>query len=392
MDRFRVRIIKMTGRPFLVAEWRDPESGKLKRQSTKTKTHREAERFAANLERKLNDGEFMATAAKWEDFRRQYVHAHKDRWAAKTKRTVATALNALERILSPKYVRSVTSAGISKMSAQLDTEGLSPAGIGSMFRHIKAALRWAARKGMIHKVPDIEMPEGALQCGGRAISGEEFDRLLEAVAKVVKPEFVGGWRHFLRLLWVSGLRIGEAIKLHWTDDSEITPDLRGKYPMFLIQPETSKNGKRERFPMAPEAYSFLLETPEGLREGYVSNPLVRGQRANYENVVPTVSAIGRAAGVVVARDKAGEPRYCSAHDLRRSAATRWAAKVTPSVLQAMMRHSCPMTTARYYTDRAGEPIAEAIWQSLGNSPRSDAAPTIETTTGEAGNSPSSLRN
>ena len=183
------------------------------------------------------------------------------------------------------------------------------------------------------------------------------------------------------LLWTTGLRIGEAVKLHWTDDRNIMPDLRGKYPMFRIKSTASKNRKDQRFPMSPEAYAMLCETPESERVGLVSNPSIRGRDLNYHTISAMIGTLGQKAGVVVGRNKAGEPVFCTAHDLSRSAATRWAAKVTPGVLQAMMRHASPVTTAKYYTDQGGEPIAAAIWEAM-SSPA--AGITIETTIGEPG--------
>lgn len=390
MDRFHVRIISMTGRPFLVAEWRDPASGKLKRKSTGHKVRREAERYAAKLEKQLNDGEFIATAVRWDDFRVRYEEAHADRWAPRTKDRVKGMMTAVEREIAPKFLRSVDAAAIASIVRAMRKAGNTPATIGAHLRHLKAALRWAARKNLLGKVPDIEMPQGAIVRGGRAISGEEFERMLEVVPAVLAegkarlaqdPE---SWRYFLRLLWVSGLRIGEALKLHWTEADDLTPLLGGKIPRFQIQSRASKNRKTQTFPMAPEAFGLLSGTPEGERTGFVSNPVYNGRRAKYMDAVIVVSAIGRKAWVIVARKENGDPVYCTAHDLRRSAATRWAARVMPSVLQAMMRHASPATTAKFYTDGSGDPIAAAAWEMLGGSAYKAAGIAIESTitTGE----------
>jgi hypothetical protein len=54
----------------------------------------------------------------------------------------------------------------------------------------------------------------------RAITSEEFDRIVNAVAKVRKLN-VGKWRLFLRGLWLSGLRINAALNLSWDEDAPI---------------------------------------------------------------------------------------------------------------------------------------------------------------------------
>lgn len=84
----------------------------------------------------------------------------------------------------------------------------------------------------------------------------------------------------MRLLWATGLRIGEAIKLHWIDDGAIRPDPEGKFPMFAIKAIASKNGQDQRFLNSPEAHALLMETPPAARDVYVSNPTNR--RSSYQ--------------------------------------------------------------------------------------------------------------
>lgn len=70
-----------------------------------------------------------------------------------------------------------------------------------------------------------------------------------------------------------------------------------------------------------------------------------------------ISDIGEAAGVVVdarAKTKSGQPKYASAHDLRRTFGDRWSARVMPPQLMRMMRHAEIQTTLRYYVGRNAE--------------------------------------
>jgi integrase len=381
MSRIRVRVIKMAGRPSLVAEWKDAHTGKLRRQSTGEKVRREAERVALKLENDLNSGEHESQNVTWEDFRKDYVTAKNPDWSVGTRKRVDTVLNSVELILKPRLLKGVGSREVMTYTVALTERGLSPAGIASCLRHLKAALRWAADNDRLAKVPKITMPKGANEAGGRAITGEERERMILMAPRVLAGELeapregepqkplkaiseaeVQSWIDTLDCLWNSGLRVGEACKLHWTDPTEITADMGAR--MFVIAAEASKNGKAQRFPMSVECFQWLSQTPERNREGYVINPTRDGKRIGFGHVVKTIGLIGRRAGVMVGKNHQGKAVYATAHDFRRAFATRWAAKVVPGVLQALMRHASPATTATYYTDRAGDPIVAAIWATV----------------------------
>lgn len=376
--RMRVTVFKQKGRPHLVAEWRDPLTGKLKRKSTGEKVRREAERFAARLEKELNEGRQADYRTTWPEFRDRYeseVAAFKSKG---TQTKVQGTFNAVEKHIGPKYLRAVDTSAISKFSAKLREIGNAEASVASTLRTLKAALRWAARLKLIPEAPHITMPpKAAEKAGGRAVTEEEFERMLSAVPKVletegrvaevarrrrsrygVTPAAIESWRFLLRGLWWSGLRIREAYRLHWTDDRELVIDLSGKRPMFRIRSQTDKGRKDRRFPLVKEFADIL----EGDRDGYVFNPLsISGRRAGFDWTVRIVAAIGEAAGIVVDRNEAGEPVYASAHDLRRSFGTRWAKRVMPPVLKLLMRHSSIVTTLNFYVDQNADEAANEAW-------------------------------
>lgn len=223
---------------------------------------------------------------------------------------------------------------------------------------------------------------------GRPITGEEFDRMLESapVGLAVKnfdrtfttydrkrienfpADVVESWRHLLHGLWLSGLRLGEALRLSWDDRQFICVDFTGRRPMFLIRAEGQKNGNDEILPMAPEFAEFLMTTPEDDRTGFVFAPKPTqhvGTRPDVNWASRVVSRIGRAAGIKV-DDVNGKAKYGSAHDLRRSFGERWATRVMPHILQQLMRHEDISTTMRYYIGRNAETTADAPWEAVAN--------------------------
>ena len=68
---------------------------------------------------------------------------------------------------------------------------------------------------------------------GRPVTGEEFERMVEVTPQVRKLE-PEKWQRLLKGLWLSGLRLSEALALSWNADAEISVDLAGKFPRLRL--------------------------------------------------------------------------------------------------------------------------------------------------------------
>ena len=55
-------------------------------------------------------------------------------------------------------------------------------------------------------------------------------------------------------------------------------------------------------------------------------------------------------------------KFATAHDLRRSFATRWSRRIKPITLRSIMRHADIKTTMAYYVDQDADEIAEELWR------------------------------
>mgnify|MGYP001825060245 CR=1 FL=1 len=192
---------------------------------------------------------------------------------------------------------------------------------------------------------------------GRPVTGEEFERMLDSVAGVRKLE-PDKWRQFIKGLWLSGLRLSEALGLSWDDDAPLSIDTSGKHPCFRIAAKAQKRRKDELLPMTPDFADFILATPEEKRRG-----LVFGITTSRSRVGRNISAIGKKANVVV--DKQAK-RFATAHDLRRAFGTRWAKKVKPHILMALMRHASITTTMSYYVHEDAQDVANELWERFGD--------------------------
>lgn len=366
MKAIKVIVIRRKGRPYFEAQWTDPVTGKKRRESTGSDRRRDAERFAATIERELHEGTFSRYRLTWEAFRERYESEAGASLSKGTQDKISSTFNAVEKYVSPKYLRALDAGEISRFAAAMRADKLAEATIASRLRHLKASLRWATRLNLIPRAPHITMPAKANEkAGGRAPTPEEFDRFLEALPKVVRNvKDQPSWRELVLGLWWSGLRINEGCRLHWTDDRYITADLEGRRPMFRINSAASKNRKTQRFPIAPEFHEMLQAVPESERHGFVFNPVLRGRRVKVDRMIRILSAIGEKAGIVVGRDVEEEPVYASAHDLRRAFGTRWAKRVMPNVLKVLMRHASISTTMTFYVDQSEDEAADSMWEAF----------------------------
>lgn len=359
----KVLVVKYPDRRYLMMRYVDPITGKQMARSTRTAVRREAERIAAKWEAELQENRYIRpTNVSWNEFRERYENEKLASLAPNTLETAATALNHLEGLINPQKLTVLTSEVLSKFQAKLRATGMKETSIATQLRHVRAALSWGVSMGMLPKMPDFHMPKrakGRNLMRGRPITAEEFDRMLEATAKV-RPHDAEAWHQYLQGLWLSGLRLEESLVFSWDDDSPFAADLSGRHPRFRIYAEAEK-GHQDRFlPMTPDFAEFLLHTPDNQRTGPVFKVqgLQTGQPMTPKRVGRVVSAIGKKAGVVVNK---AEGKYASAHDLRRSFGTRWSSKVKPATLQLLMRHKSIETTLKYYVAQDADEVADELW-------------------------------
>jgi integrase len=355
------------GRPLGLV-YIDPTSGRKKAKSSGTTDWREAERQAGELEKELRAGRFAPQSkVTWQDFRRRYVEEKGPTLARETLLNFATAANHLERVLNPDRLSKLSAAALSRFTVKLRAEGMKETTLGVVLRHVRAALGWGVAVGLLPAVPKMQIPPpGSARC--RAVTGEEFDRML-AVVPQVRPKDFAAWVRYLRGLYLGGLRLEEGVILSWDDDSPFAVDLTGRRPAFRIDAAAQKARRDERLPMTEDFYNLLGETPPEDRHGRVFPLKVEAKRAG-----KVVAKIGKKAGVVVStverrpRDRqTGKPtvatgkKFATCHDLRRSFGTRWAKRVMPAVLQRLMRHADIATTMRYYVTMDADTVADELW-------------------------------
>jgi integrase len=354
----KVKVVHRAGRGY-VLRWRCPETGAWKEKAAKSESRKQADKLAAQLEADLQQGRYVAPSkVTWEDFRLAFESEKLPALAIRTCNSYRSALNHVEALQHPEKLSEMDSAALSRLQTRLRDKGLRESSIATHLRHVKAALRWGHDMGMLVKMPSVQMPKRARnqrRMRGRPITREEFERMLKAVDNV-RSNDAAIWKGFLEGLWLSGLRLGEALQLSWEIDAGISVDLSGKYPCLAIAAESEKGFRDRRLPITPDFAEVLMATPAAERCGEV---FAVAEGFGLDRVSRMIAKIGEKANVVVNKE---QKKFASAHDLRRAFGTRWASKVTPAVLQQLMRHASIETTLKYYVEQDANALAEELWK------------------------------
>ena len=120
--RIRVYVVKMKDRQTLSAQWKDPDTGRLKRRSTGSRRRREAERFAAKIEDELNAGRYCSGAITWQAFRRRYEKEKFPEFSKKSRSQWSTIVTHVEAAFDPDYLDDIDAPGIEKLKNYLRTK------------------------------------------------------------------------------------------------------------------------------------------------------------------------------------------------------------------------------------------------------------------------------
>jgi integrase len=323
----------------------DPLAGKRRRRLFRG-TRREAERAAAVWEHELANTA-PTTDCSWEVARERFTQQH---LAGKNRRTCEayiSCLNAFEKwVGKPARLSLVGPSTLADLVARMRAAKLSHARQSSVLRHLRVFFRWCVRMEYLGRAPDYKMqsaPRGQSKAKGRPISLREFAAVLRAVRQVVGQRDGRAWRRLLVGLWLSGLRLGEALRLSW-DAGPVRIDLAGEYPSVLWGEGGQKNQQHGLTVIAPDFARWLLRIPLERRRGPVF-PLGDSRRPAIDRASRIISAIGEASGIIYPGGHTP-----TAHDLRRSFGTRWALRLPPAALCSLMRHASIATTMAYYVD------------------------------------------
>jgi integrase len=375
-EEIRVRVVEFSDRCCYQLQWTCPNTGRKKTKSSGIEriTGKKKERDAAAGEaskwaEKLAAGDVPQNPRMtWEQFRERFEREVLPRHSDESQKKHDTAFKLVEEMMKPKRLADITTTTVSAWLADMQTTR-SPETAGLYGRILRAALNWAKAMGLIQKAPTFRIPRkqaGETMAKGRAIVGEEHDRIKAALAKIVPASRVADWERFLDALWWSGLRLGEAMSLSWEPTAAVTAIvIEGRRPVVRFKAKGQKARRDEIWPCPPEFAAMLEQVPADERTGYVFRLRTKTTeiRISLDKAGRTIAQAGKAAGVITG-DTVDDS--ATAHAYRRSFGTRWAKRVMPAVLKRLMRHREIGTTMKYYVDADAAQIADELWQQFGN--------------------------
>lgn len=302
---------------------------------TQARTRLEANALAGQLERKLQTEMGRPTWSRAIDLYEEQVVSG---WRKNSRYAWQAALKALYRCREPEVVADISKPVLAALIAGERARGKSTESIRGNIKYLLAFLRWACEvHDAIDSVPHVRLPKPKRRAKGRAVTGEEFDRLLRAAEKV-RPDDSQAFQTLMQGLYWGGLRLVEAVELRWDWDAPYAV-LPGNPPLLKMS-NAQKSGHAELSPIAPEFWDLI----EPLQRS--GGKVFQGLPHSAQYCGKVLSKIGKAARVIVN----DEGKFASAHDLRRSFGTRWASRVTSVELQKLMRHADIKTTLEYYVD------------------------------------------
>ncbi len=292
-----------------------PLAGKRIRKNCGTRDRTEARKILKECSRRLIGGEYessngaitakhelhtrtplylreldaVAENVGWNEAFEKYLAFKEKRLRTKSISCLSSSLQMVERILEARRANDSLPPGVTLMEAatlssleflqeQLlegaegQYESRATTTVNSIVSVVMAFLRYCHKHGWIEKLPAIDDLDEDEAMRGRPITGEEFDRIINTVPKVVGNQSTDSWRFLLRVLWETGFRIADVLNFYWDDDSKIHPvcNSREKENWKLLIPSTQKNGKFDEIPMLPALASLLEQVPVAERQGRVA--------------------------------------------------------------------------------------------------------------------------
>lgn len=341
----RVQILKHpSGKsPFWYLRWWEPTpdgSGWKERwKSTRSDVKKDAERQRRQLERELEAGRRSESEILWEDFVTEFLEKHAARKPEATWDFYDRSLRMFSTIAKPKKLSSVNLATLDDFANERLQEGVAPATVNRDLRHIRAALKWAKRRGLVSDIPEFGsvfikeirkkptiIPEGDFVAMIMALRNPEL-RLTKRPAN--------WWAVFLYLAYYMGLRRGELLSLSWGDINFSTLDVR-------VQASTSKSRKERMVPMSADLASVLNQWRGCSEQQAPQNPVLPWPFDTYRQLYQDWHLIQAMAGIPEGAHYV--PKNC-----RSTCASELIANQVPTiVVKDFLGHATVATTENYY--------------------------------------------
>ena len=307
--------------------------------TTRTSVKKNAERQRRELERELDAGKRAESDMTWEEFVELFLEKHAARKPSTTLCVYRQCLNAFTEVVKPKKLAKVGHAVLEDFADKRLRLGNAPATVNRDLRHVRAALRWAKRRGLIPDAPDFK---GVFLREDRKtptiIPEEDFMAMVGALRKpdlILKRRSADWWRVFLYVAHYLGLRRSEILGLTWGRVSFDTLEVR-------VLAATSKGRKERIVPIAPELGNVLKQWQDQQGKVKSTDPVLPWPYDTYRQLYEDWHLIQTAAGIPDGEHYV--PKNCRST----CASELIAANVPTVVVKDFLGHATVATTENYY--------------------------------------------
>lgn len=333
-----------------------------------------AAKLADTIHSQLVTGKYQSNQrATWDQFFGRYK-AHVDcRYDAPSREAALRSIRTFARIAKPKLLKSIDTATIDQFIGKRLKEAtgktvrdgqqrmVSPATVNRELRYVKSALRLAVDWGFSERVPRFRFLK-PLQKLPTFVPPEHFSAMFKACDVATMPHDLPNvspadwWRGLLLLLYMTGWRIGQTMKLR-------LEDIDFEEGTALNRANTNKGKRDQLIPLHPLVMQYLKPLAATF------NPLVFPWNYNRRTLWTEFAHIQKAARLAnkSPMPKAGKDgRWYGFHDLRRGFATVNALSMDLFELQALMQHQTLATTQGYVSmaKRLQNPVNNLFVPSL----------------------------
>ena len=342
--------------------WTDPAGKQCRKSCGPGKVGKSAaNRLADTTHSQLVTGTYAANErATWDQFFTRYTAHMESRYGATSRAAAMLSIGTFARIAKPKRMRAIDTAKIdefigkrlkedrTRKNAEGKNQTVSPATVNRELRYTKAALRLAADWGFIDKVPRMRFlkPQQKLPT---FTTPEHFAAMFQACEVATMPSGVPNvspvdwWRGLLVLLYMTGWRIGQTLKLK-------SEDIDLEAGTALTRADANKGRRDQLLPLHPLAVEHLRPLAASFDSRVF--PWDHDNRTLWSEFARIQEAAKLVDGSPM--PKAGKNGgWYGFHDLRRGFATANAASMNLFELQGLMQHKS-LETTKGYVSMAGQ--------------------------------------
>lgn len=291
------------------------EGGKRRRYSLGTSDPREAQRLAPALYAELTRPAGRTVADLWKAYT-----------ADKHGRAVLVTMKYTWKALEPRFGKRdgdrITIDDCRAYTAERHKAGLSDGSIHTELGHLRTVLKWAEKKRLIDRAPDIERPSKPAP-KERYLTRDEARRMIAAAST---PHV----RTAMHLMLATAARISAILELTW---DRVDMDRR---LIYLVDPDDKTRRKgRATVPINDTLLAVLREAKAGALSDYV----VEWGGEQVKSIKKSISTAARVAGV----------KDVSPHVFRHTAAV-WMAEagVPMDEIAQYLGHGDSRITSRVY--------------------------------------------